>query len=226
TVKAGDSITIGPFIVDLINVNHSIPDTVGVAIHTPAGVVVMTSDFKFDHTPIGGQVTNFHKFAELGDQGVLVLLSDSTNVERRGYTPSERMVFKTFDNAFREARGRVIVTTFASNVYRIQQIINASVNFGRKVAIVGRSMSNVVNISQNLGYMQVPEGVLIDLSEIDNYPLERVTLITAGSQGEPMSALTRIANSDYRRVNLIPGDTVIISATPIPGNEKMVARTI
>mgnify|MGYP000862270852 FL=1 len=226
TVRAGDSVTIGPFKVDLINVNHSIPDTVAVAIHTPAGVVVMTSDFKFDHTPIGGQVTNFHKFAELGDQGVLVLLSDSTNVERRGYTPSERMVFKTFDNAFREARGRVIVTTFASNVYRIQQIINASVNFGRKVAIAGRSMSNVVSISQNLGYMQIPEGVLIDLSEIDNYPLERVTLITAGSQGEPMSALTRIANSDYRRVNLIPGDTVIISATPIPGNEKLVARTI
>jgi ribonuclease J len=179
TFKAGDSVTVGPFKVDLINVNHSIPDTVGLAIHTPAGVVVMTADFKFDHTPIGGQVTNFHKFAELGDQGVLVLLSDSTNVERRGYTPSERMVFETFDNAFREARGRVIVTTFASNVYRIQQIINASVNFGRKVAIAGRSMSNVVNISQNLGYMQIPDGVLIDLSEIDNYPLERVTLVRA-----------------------------------------------
>lgn len=225
-IKAGDRINAGLFEVEFINVNHSIPDAVGMAIRTPAGVIIHTADFKFDHTPIGGKVTNFHKFAELGDQGVLVLLSDSTNVERPGYTPSERLVSETFDNAFREAKGRVIVTTFASNVYRVQQIVNASEKFGRKVAVAGRSMTNVVTIASNLGYMQIPEGLLIDLSEIDNYPLDQVTLITTGSQGEPMSALTRISLSDYKRVTIIPGDTVIISATPIPGNERLVARTI
>lgn len=225
-IKAGDRINAGPFEVEFINVNHSIPDAVAMAIRTPVGVIVHTADFKFDHTPIGGKVTNFHKFAELGDQGVLVLLSDSTNVERPGYTPSERLVSETFDNAFREAKGRVIVTTFASNVYRVQQIVNASEKFGRKVAVAGRSMTNVVTIASNLGYMQIPEGLLIDLSEIDNYPLDQITLITTGSQGEPMSALTRISQSDYKRVTIIPGDTVIISATPIPGNERLVARTI
>lgn len=225
-VRAGDHLRIGPFEVDFINVNHSIADTVALAIHTAAGVIVHTADFKFDHTPIGGPVTNIHKFAELGDQGVLVLLSDSTNVERPGYTLSERVVGTMFENTFREAKGRVIVTTFASNVYRIQQIIKASYEFGRKVAVAGRSMNNVVSISHSLGYLQIPDGLLIDLSELDNYPLDRVTLITSGSQGEPMSALTRIAVSDYKRVNIIPGDTVIISATPIPGNEKLVARTI
>ncbi len=225
-VQAGESRTIGPFRVDFINVNHSIADVVALGVHTPAGTIVHTADFKFDHTPVDGAVTDFRKFAELGDQGVLLLLSDSTNVERPGYTPSERALGENFEEFFRQARGRVFVATFASNIHRVQQIVEAAAAHGRKVAFIGRSMINVATIAMNLGYLQIPSGMLIDLDEVDDWPADRIVLITTGSQGEPMSALSRMANAEHRRVSIVPGDTVIVSASAIPGNEKLVARTI
>lgn len=225
-VKPRDSVTIGPFKVEFIRVSHSIPDAVAIAIRTPVGIIVHTGDFKFDQTPVDGEVTDFHKFAELGDQGVLVLLADSTNAERPGYTMSERTVGQTFDETFQNAKNRIIVATFASNVHRLQQVINAAHKYGRKVAVSGRSMVNVVNIATELGYLTYPEDIMIDLDDINDYPANEVVIITTGSQGEPMSALTRMANADHRQVEIIPGDTVIISATPIPGNERMVSRVI
>lgn len=214
------------FQVEFFKVSHSIPDAVGLAVHTPVGTVLHTGDFKFDQTPVDGEVTDFARIAEIGKKGVLVLLSDSTNVERAGYTFSERAVGQTFDEIFRNAENRIIVATFASNVHRIQQIINSAYKFGRKVAIVGRSMVNVANIAKEIGYLSVPENTLIDIEEIANYAHNRLTILTTGSQGEPMSALTRMAMSDHRKVEIVPGDTVVISAMPIPGNEKLVARTI
>ncbi|MGE5527653.1 MAG: ribonuclease J [Patescibacteria group bacterium] len=225
-VRAGEERQIGRFKVDFINVNHSIADVAALAVHTPVGTIVHTADFKFDHTPVDGAVTDFRKFAELGDQGVLVLLSDSTNVERSGYTPSERALGENFEEFFHQARGRVIVATFASNIHRIQQIVDAAAAHGRKVAFAGRSMLNVAGIAINLGYLQIPPGMLVSLEDVDQLPAERIVLITTGSQGEPMSALSRMANADHRRVSIVPGDTVIISASAIPGNEKLVARTI
>lgn len=225
-VKAGDQIQIGPFKVGFIRVSHSIADSVALFIKTPVGTIVHTGDFKLDQTPVDGKVTDFHKFAELGDQGVLVLLADSTNAERPGYTASERSVGSTFDETFRTARERIIIATFSSNVHRIQQAIDTALKYKRKVCVLGRSMVNVVNIAIELGYLIVPEGILIDIDEINNYPLSGIVIITTGSQGEPMSALTRMAMSDHRKVEIFPGDTVIISATPIPGNEKLVSRTI
>jgi len=225
-VKSGDSITLGCFKVEFIHVSHSIPDSVALAIKTPVGTIVHTGDFKFDHTPVDGKVTEFYRFAELGRQGVLVLLADSTNAERPGFTPSERSVGIAFEEAFLNARERIIIATFSSNVHRIQQAIDTACKFRRKVAVIGRSMINVVNIALELGYLNIPEGVLIDIDQINNYPSSSVVILTTGSQGEPMSALTRMAMSDHKKVEIIPGDTVIISATPIPGNEKMVARTI
>ena len=226
TVQPGEVIRAGSFKVEFIRVNHSIPDAVAMAIHTPLGVVLHTGDFKIDQTPVDGQVTQFSKLAELGDQGVLMLLADSTNVERPGYTPSEKIVGKTFDEEFRYAKSRIIVATFSSNVHRIQQVVESAVRYNRKVAIIGRSMVNVVNIAMELGYLNVPDGTLIDIDETNNYRPDQVVIITTGSQGEPMSALTRMAMSDHKKVGIVPGDTVIISATPIPGNEKGVSRTI
>lgn len=226
TIKPGDKVKAGVFNLEFIRVNHSIPDAVSIVINTPIGTVIHTGDFKFDHTPVDGQVTEFNKFAEYGDRGVLALLADSTNAERPGVTPSEKMVGQTFDDEFRYAKNRIIVATFSSNVHRIQQVIDSAVKYKRKVAVIGRSMVNVVNIALELGYLKAPEGVLIDIDETNNYTADKIVIITTGSQGEPMSALTRMAMNDHKKVDIMPGDTVIISATPIPGNEKLVARTI
>ena len=225
-VKPGDLIHIGCFKVGFVNVSHSIADAVALYIKTPIGTIVHTGDFKLDQTPVDGKVTDFHKFAELGDQGVLVMLADSTNAERPGHTLSEKTVGVAFDEAFRNIKDRIIIATFSSNVHRIQQVIDTAHKYKRKIAVLGRSMVNVSNISAELGYLNIPDGVLIDIDEINNYPPSNIVIITTGSQGEPMSALTRMSNSDHRKVGIVPGDTVIISATPIPGNEKLVSRTI
>jgi len=225
-VKPGDTRKIGSFTVDFINVNHSIAGSVALAIHTPLGTIVHTSDFKVDHTPVDGEPLDFRKFAELGNEGVLLLLSDSTNVERSGYTPSERVLAQQFAEFFYKAEGRIIIATFSSNIHRVQQVINAAMIHNRKVALAGRSLANVVSIACELGYLQIPEGLLIELDDIDRYPPERIAIITTGSQGEPLSALSRMAVGEHRQINIIPGDTVIISASAIPGNEKLVARVI
>lgn len=226
SVKAGDQIEVGPFKIGFIRISHSIADAVALSIKTPVGTIVHTGDFKFDQTPVDGKVTDFHKLAELGDQGVLVMLADSTNAEHPGYTMSEKSVGVTFDEMFYSANGRIIIASFSSNVHRVQQAIDTACKYNRKVAVLGRSMINVVTISSELGYLNIPEGVLIDIDQINNYPASGVVIITTGSQGEPMSALTRMAMSDHRKVDIVPGDTIIISATPIPGNEKLVSRTI
>ena len=226
SVMQGDIINVGCFSVGFIRVNHSIPDAVGLSIKTPVGMIVHTGDFKLDYTPIDGKMTDFRRFSDLGNKGVLVMMADSTNSERSGHTPSERTVGAAFDKAFHNARGRIIVATFSSNVHRIQQVIDTAVRYKRRVAVLGRSMVNVVNISLELGYIQAPEGTIIDIDEINNFRSEQLVIVTTGSQGEPMSALTRMAMSDHRKVSIVPGDTVIISATPIPGNEKMVSKTI
>ncbi|MHC1718771.1 MAG: ribonuclease J [Acidaminococcaceae bacterium] len=226
TIQPGDVIRAGAFKLEFIRINHSIPDAISIAIHTPIGTVIHTGDFKFDQTPVDGQVTQFSKFAQLGDKGVLMLLADSTNVERPGYTLSEKIVGKTFDEEFRYAKNRIIIATFSSNVHRIQQVVESAVKYNRKVAVIGRSMVNVVNIAIELGYLNIPEGTLIEVNETNNYLPSQVVIMTTGSQGEPMSALTRMAMSDHKQIGIVPGDTVIISATPIPGNEKGVSRTI
>lgn len=225
-VKPRETVKIGPFKVEFIKVSHSIPDAVAIAVHTPVGVIVCTGDFKFDQTPVDGQVTDFHRLAQLGDKGVQVLLSDSTNAEIPGHTLSERMVGNTFDETFRHATERIIIASFASNVHRLQQAIQVAHKQNRKVAVVGRSMVNVVSVAYELGYLHIPEDTLIELDEANRLPRHKVVILTTGSQGEPMSALTRIALSDHKQVDIVPGDTVIISATPIPGNEKMVTRII
>lgn len=221
-----ESINIGCFRVDFIRVNHSIPDAVCLGIHTPLGIIVHSGDFKFDQTPVDGQITDIHKLAELGNKGVLALLADSTNSEREGYTMSEKVVGDTIDEIFRTAQGRIIVATFASNVHRIQQVFDSAQKHKRKVAVVGKSMVNVVDIASELGYLKIPDDMLLQLDEVNKLPLRKVAIITTGSQGEPMSALTRMATSEHRKVEIVPGDTVLIAATPIPGNEKLVARTI
>ena len=225
-VKPRDILKIGPFEVEFLRVSHSIPDAMGIAIHTPLGVILHTGDIKLDQTPVDGQVVDFRKLAELGEKGVLVMLSDSTNADKPGFTMSERVVGNTFDDLFGKCEGRIIVTTFASNVHRIQQVICTAQRYGRKVSIVGRSMVNNVRISHELGYIDMPEGILIEMEEINNYPPHEVVIVTTGSQGEPMSVLTRMATADHRWVSIERGDTVIISATPIPGNEKLVAKTV
>ncbi|MCR5447388.1 MAG: ribonuclease J [Schwartzia sp.] len=225
-VMPGDIINAGCFSVGFIRVNHSIPDAVGLSIKTPLGMIVHTGDFKLDYTPIDGKMTDFKRFSDLGNKGVLLMMADSTNAEKEGHTSSERTVGIAFDKAFHNAKQRIIVATFSSNVHRIQQVIDTACRYKRKVAILGRSMVNVVNISLELGYIHAPEGTLIDIDEIGNYTGSQVVIITTGSQGEPMSALTRMAMSDHRKVNIVPGDTIIISATPIPGNEKLVSRTV
>ncbi len=226
SVKAGDTITVGVFSVEFIRSTHSIADTVMLAIETPVGTVFHTADFKIDHTPIEGEPIDFQRIAELGKKGVLLLMSDSTNVERPGYTISERKVGETFDNIFKDAKTRILVASFASNIHRLQQVFNSSQKYGRKVAIIGRSMINVTKTALKLGYLNIPEDILIDLDQVKRLPPHEVTIITTGSQGEPMSALARIASATHRKVELIPGDLVIISASPIPGNEKFVYRVI
>ena len=225
-IKPRDIVKLGPFEVEFFRVSHSIPDAMGIAIYTPLGIILHTGDIKLDQTPVDGQVVDFRKLAELGEKGVLVMLSDSTNADKPGFTMSEKVVGNTFDDLFGKCEGRIIVTTFASNVHRIQQVICTAQRYGRKVSIVGRSMVNNVKISHELGYMDVPEGILIEMEEINKYPPYEVVIVTTGSQGEPMSALTRMATADHRWVSIEQGDTVIISATPIPGNEKLVAKTV
>ncbi len=226
-LNAGDKISLGRFDIELIHVNHSIPDAVGVAIKTPVGTVVQTGDFKIDTTPIDGEMINLARFAELGKHGVLALLSDSTNAERPGYSSSERIVGESFSNLFKRASsGRIIVASFSSNIHRIQQIIDEAVKIGRKVAVIGRSMQNVVQVASELGYLTVPANTLIEMEQINKYPNDKLVIITTGSQGEPLSALHRMAYGDHRQVGIMPDDLIIISATPIPGNEKLVSKVI
>ncbi len=228
-IQPGSTVEFGCIKAEFINVNHSIPDAVAIALHTPAGVIVQTGDFKIDMTPISGDIIDLGRFAELGKKGVLCLLSDSTNAERPGYTASERTVGASFNTLFQSASAtgkRIIIATFASNVHRVQQIIDCAERFGRKVAVSGRSMINTVTIGQELGYLRVPEGLLVDISMINRYPKDQMVLITTGSQGEPMSALSRMAFSDHRQVEVGPDDFIIISANPIPGNEKTVGNVV
>ena len=227
TVDPGQSVNFGVFSVEFIHVNHSIPDAVGFAIKTPIGTVVHTGDFKIDTTPIDDHVIDLARFAEIGKKGVLAMLADSTNAERPGYTMSERIVGESFSTLFKKAgKNRIIVATFSSNIHRIQQIIDEAVNCGRKVAVSGRSMLNVVSVAEKLGYLRVPENVLIDIELIKRYRPEDLVIITTGSQGEPLSALHRMAFSDHRNVEIVPDDMIIISATPIPGNEKLVSKVV
>jgi ribonuclease J len=216
----------GGFKVEFISTNHSIPNTLSLAIHTPIGIVVHTSDFKIDHTPIAGNSVDLNKFARLGDQGVLLLLADSTNAERPGYSMSESVVGRTLKEYFGKAKGRIIVATFASNIHRIQQVINAAEMYGRKIAFSGRSMFNVVETALELGYINVKESSVVSLDNIADYPMEKQTIITTGTQGEPMSALTRIASGNHKQVSIQKDDMVIISASPIPGNEKYIFKVI
>ena len=226
-IKPRDTITLGGFTIEAIHVNHSIPDAVSYAITCGAGTVIQTGDFKIDTTPIDGDMIDLARFAHYGKKGVLALLSDSTNAEREGYTMSERKVGESFEMLFRKANNRrLIVASFSSNVHRVQQIIDAAVHTGRKVALIGRSMENVVSIGMDLGYLHVPDGILIPIDWINRFSPEQLVIITTGSQGEPMSALTRMAFSDHRKVEITPRDCVIISATPIPGNEKTVGRVV
>ncbi|WP_028776133.1 ribonuclease J [Shimazuella kribbensis] len=206
--------------------NHSIPDSVGVCVDTPEGLVVHTGDFKFDMTPVNDNNSDFHKMAEIGRRGVLCLLSDSTNAERPGFIGTERSVGDNLMEVFRKSKQRVIVATFASNIHRIQQVVNAAYHHGRKLAVVGRSMVNVVNIASDLGYLDIPKDLIIEPDEINRLPAHRVAVISTGSQGEAMSALTRMANASHRKIEILPGDTVVIAATPIPGNERSIGRTI
>ena len=226
-IKPGDVITLGGFTVEAIHVNHSIPDALGLAIRCEGGTIVHTGDFKIDTTPIDGGMMDLGRLAEIGQDGVLCLMSDSTNAERPGSTESERKVGESFETLFRKAgNNRIIVATFSSNIHRVQQIMNVAASLGRKVALVGRSLENVVSISAELGYLNIPEGIVIDINMINRYPADKLVIITTGSQGEPMSALTRMAFSDHRKVEIHPNDYVIISATPIPGNEKTVSRVV
>lgn len=226
-VKAGDSIKLGKFTVEFIHVNHSIPDAVALAVKTPAGVIIQTGDFKIDTTPIDGNMIDIARFAELGKNGVLALLMESTNAERPGFTASEKIVGESFATLFRKAKkNRIIVATFSSNIHRIQQIIYEAEKCGRKVAVSGRSMVNVVNIAAQMGYLHVPDNLLIDIETIKRYTPEQLVIVTTGSQGEPLSALHRMSIGEHRQLELIPGDMIIISATPIPGNEKTVGNVV
>ena len=226
TVEAGQTVKAGKFQVEFIHVNHSIADSAALAIHTRMGTVVHTGDFKIDSTPIDGEVIDLARFGELGKQGVLALLADSTNVERPGYTLSEKAVGATFKRQFTGCDKRIIVTTFASNVHRIQQVLDAAAACGRKVAVTGRSMENIMKVSTELGYMKVPKNTLMDINRIKGLPLSQQVIVTTGSQGEEMSALYRMAFSQHKQIEVGPGDRVIISASAIPGNENTVSRVI
>ncbi|MCI9016507.1 MAG: RNase J family beta-CASP ribonuclease [Clostridia bacterium] len=225
-VKQGETVNLGKIKVEFIRSCHSIPDAVALALHTPIGTVIHTGDFKIDYTPIDDERTDFGRLAELGNKGVLALMSDSTNAERKGYTMSESSVGEVFDKLFLNCTKRIVVATFASNVHRVQQIVNSCVKYGRKIAVCGRSMINMINTAIELGYIQVPKNVFIDIDLIKNYTDEQLVIITTGSQGETMSALTRMAAGEHRKVEITPNDLIIISATPIPGNEKLVSKVI
>ena len=226
-VMQGETIKLGKnFKVEFIRSSHSIPDSVMLAITTPAGTVLHTGDFKVDYTPIDGKLMDFGRIAELGNQGILALMSDSTNAERKGFTMSESSVGEVFDKLFLHCTKRIVVATFASNVHRVQQIVNSAVKYNRKIAVCGRSMINMITTARELGYIECPENIFIDIDMIKNYTDEQLVIITTGSQGEPMSALTRMAAGDHRKVKITPNDLIIISATPIPGNEKYVSKVI
>ena len=225
-VNQGDKVNLGKMKVEFIRSCHSIPDSVALAIHTPAGIIVHTGDFKIDYTPIDNEKTDFGRLAELGNKGVLALLSDSTNSERKGYTMSESTVGEVFDKLFLNCTKRIVVATFASNIHRIQQIVNSAVKYGRKVSVCGRSMINVITTAMELGYIQVPENTFIDIDMIKNYTDDQLVILTTGSQGEAMSALTRMASGEHKKVEITPNDLIIISANPIPGNEKYVSKVI
>ncbi|MCL2628037.1 MAG: ribonuclease J [Oscillospiraceae bacterium] len=224
--KPGDVIKLGCFKVELIHVNHSIHDTVMLSIRTPVGIILHTGDFKFDSTPVSGDMIDIARLGELGKKGVLALLSDSTNVEKPGYSTSESKVGQRFDELFQGCTQRIIVTTFASNVHRVQQVIDCAVKYGRRVAITGRSMENALRVSTELGCVKIPDGLIMDLSKINNLPPDKIVIITTGSQGEPMSALYRIAFSGHKQIEIKSGDRVIISASAVPGNERTVSRVI
>ena len=225
-VEQGQTITLGKFKIEFIRSCHSIPDAVILAIKTPVGTIIHTGDFKVDYTPIDGERMNVGRLAELGNEGVLALMSDSTNSERKGYTMSESTVGDVFDKLFINCTKRIVVATFSSNVHRVQQIANSAVKYGRKIAVCGRSMINMIETAQELGYINVPENTFIDIDMIKSYPDDRLVIITTGSQGEAMSALTRMAMGDHKKVEITPNDLIIISATPIPGNEKLVSKVI
>ncbi|HKC75851.1 MAG TPA: ribonuclease J, partial [Chloroflexota bacterium] len=226
TIKAGGRVPLGALTCEFFHQCHSIPDAIGVIVHTPVGVLVHTGDYKFDQTPVDGQPPAYARLAQLGQQGVLALFGDSTRADTPGYTPSERVIDGAFDRVFAQAEGRIIVASFASLISRIQQVIDAAVRHNRRVAVVGRSMINNVSMAIDLGYLRVPENVLLRIDEVLKLPDKHVCIVTTGSQGEPSSALTRMANGDQRHVTIKPGDTVVISATPIPGNEELVGRNI
>lgn len=228
-IMPGEPLSLGAITADFFRVCHSIPDGVGVAVHTPLGIMVHSGDFKFDYTPVDQRQTDFAKLAELGSQGVLCLFSDSTNSERPGYTQSEAVISQAFDGIFASARGRIIITTFASLISRLQQVIDTAVRYERRVAVIGRSMTQNVAIAQELGYLTAPAGVLLradELGSLNQVSPRNLVIVTAGSQGEPSSALTRMANRDHRQIEIVPGDTVVMSAAAIPGNEELVSRTI
>ena len=226
-VRHGQSINLGKFRIEFIKTNHSIQDASALAIYSPAGIVVHTGDFKVDYTPVFGDAIDLQRFAEIGKKGVLALMSDSTNAERPGFTQSERTVGATFDRLFGEhSNTRIIVATFASNVDRVQQIINTSYKYGRKVVVEGRSMVNIISVASELGYLNVPENTLIETDQLKNYPREKTTIITTGSQGESMAALSRMAADIHKKISIMPGDTIILSSNPIPGNEKAVSNII
>jgi len=225
--KAGDYINIGKnFDIEPVRVAHSIPDAVALAVHTPAGTLVHTGDFKFDQTPIDGQLFDIARMSRIGEEGVLILLSDSTNVERPGFVPSERIIGETFDTVFRQAKKRVIIACFASNVHRVQQAIDTSVRYKRKVAFLGRSMERNMEVAAQLGHLRIPQGVKIKADDIDNYKPNEICVVTTGAQGEPMASLSRMAIDDHKHIKIQEGDTVVVSATPIPGNEDAVWRTV
>ena len=226
TIEAGDKIQLGDFKIETIRTTHSIADSICLAIDTPAGVVFHSGDFKIDYTPVDGEPIDFSKLAELGKKGVTLMMCDSTNAVRPGFTSSEKVVGKTIENIFRTAKTRIIIATFSSNVHRVQKIIENAVKVGRKVAISGRSMENVVALAIELGYLDIPAGTLVDLKMTKNIPDDKLVIITTGSQGEPMSALSRIASGEHKAVKLKPGDMVILSSTPVPGNEKTVSNVV
>jgi ribonuclease J len=226
TIGPEDELVFGPLRVEFFRVSHSIPDCVGLAVRTPVGLVVHSGDFKFDHSPVDGRRTDFAKLAKLGGEGVLLLMSDSTNAETPGYTSSESEIQENFDRIFENAEGRVIVATFASNISRVQQIAETAMHYDRRVAVVGRSMVSNSKMARELGFLDVPEGLIIPIDEASRLPHRKVTLVCTGSQGEPTSALVRMSRDEFRSVRIVPGDTVVVSATPIPGNEEMINRTL
>lgn len=226
TITTNSVIEIGPFTIEPFHVCHSIPDAVGYAIYTPNGLVIHTGEYKFDQNPADGRLPDFDRLRRYGDEGVLVLLSDSTNAERSGHTPSEQIVSETFDQIFDQAKGRVIVSTFASNISRVQQVINTAMRHNRKLAVVGRSMVDNVKMALALGYLRAPEDMMVHVDDLEDYPDSQIAIVCTGTQGEPTSALVRMANQEHRQVSLKKGDTVILSATAIPGNEELVHRTL